>query len=279
MDIKKWFIRIGSMLILLGFILPSVLVSCAGAPQTGQTFSLLDLSSDSQMGMQLLFLVPLGALLTLVLAFLPASLSLNRVSLLLGELGGIGVGILSALVTLMMLSSDLQQYGLTISPAYGLFILIAGYALASIGVALYFPEFFGGLRSPARSSAPGYQAPTIMPQPQLSPPSSPGYPSQYSGPVAQSTAHLQLMRGNASQSQYFLQDNFTIGRGSQNQIQVPGDTVSRQHARLRYAQGGWFIQDQDSLTGTFVNGERVSATRLNPGDTVTIGETVLRFNQ
>ncbi len=72
-------------------------------------------------------------------------------------------------------------------------------------------------------------------------------------------------------------DNVLIGRGSHCQICLPDKFVSRRHARLRYAQGQWFIQDQNSTGGTFVNGQRIHATRLNDGDIIRVGKTELRF--
>ena len=53
--------------------------------------------------------------------------------------------------------------------------------------------------------------------------------------------------------------------------------VSRRHARLtRAADGGLMLQDLGSLNGTLVNGERMtSVRRLEPGDTVRIGDALL----
>jgi len=72
-------------------------------------------------------------------------------------------------------------------------------------------------------------------------------------------------------------DDILLGRSRQCDIRFPDRYVSRRHARLRYARGQWFIQDQQSRGGTFVNGKRVNATRLNHGDVIRIGKTELRF--
>ena len=66
-------------------------------------------------------------------------------------------------------------------------------------------------------------------------------------------------------------DYFAIGRGSDNHLQLPDRTVSRTHALIRLAQGVWFLQDQESSGGTFVNGARTPAARLNDGDEIEIG--------
>ncbi len=62
-----------------------------------------------------------------------------------------------------------------------------------------------------------------------------------------------------------------------NQLRLADAAVEPQHARLRHAQAAWFIQDQNSATGTFVNGQRVTATRLNAGDRITVGDTAMIF--
>lgn len=75
----------------------------------------------------------------------------------------------------------------------------------------------------------------------------------------------------------FLHDNFLIGRGSDCDIQFTARNVSRRHALIRQSGDDWFIQDQGSAGGTFVNGERVQARRLSSGDQITIGDHTLRF--
>jgi hypothetical protein len=75
-----------------------------------------------------------------------------------------------------------------------------------------------------------------------------------------------------------VRDGFQIGRGSGCDLRLPDRAVSRQHARIRYAGGGWFLQDLDSTGGTFVNGQRVGAVRLGPGDHIQIGPDTFTFH-
>jgi FHA domain-containing protein len=49
-------------------------------------------------------------------------------------------------------------------------------------------------------------------------------------------------------------------------------TVSRCHARLRYRDGRWILQDLSSTNGTHVNGVPVGRCELRPGDHVALGE-------
>jgi hypothetical protein len=76
-----------------------------------------------------------------------------------------------------------------------------------------------------------------------------------------------------------LHDNFIIGRGSASSYRIPDSSVSRQHARFRFAEGAWFIQDMGSMGGTYVNGQRVQAQKLNYGDQITVGNTSFTFSQ
>ena len=74
-------------------------------------------------------------------------------------------------------------------------------------------------------------------------------------------------------------ENFSVGRGRDNDLQLQDldRKISRVHAELRFAQNTWFIQDQGSKIGTFVNGKRVKATRLSSGDEIRIGENTFVF--
>jgi hypothetical protein len=48
-------------------------------------------------------------------------------------------------------------------------------------------------------------------------------------------------------------------------------TVSRHHAAFVVQEGILTVQDLGSTNGTYVNGERVGAATLNPGDQVIVG--------
>jgi pSer/pThr/pTyr-binding forkhead associated (FHA) protein len=69
----------------------------------------------------------------------------------------------------------------------------------------------------------------------------------------------------------------TIGRSPDCGIFLDDVTVSRKHAVLTERDGGFFIEDQGSLNGTFVNRKRVEAAQLEDGDEVQIGKYRLTF--
>jgi pSer/pThr/pTyr-binding forkhead associated (FHA) protein len=60
----------------------------------------------------------------------------------------------------------------------------------------------------------------------------------------------------------------TIGRQAGNDIQVPSQRVSRLHARIRWENGNWLIEDAESLNGLIYQGQRVDHLILTPGDRV-----------
>ncbi len=74
------------------------------------------------------------------------------------------------------------------------------------------------------------------------------------------------------------QPDVLIGRSHTCTIRVPDPYVSRTHLRLRYSEGAWFVQDQGSRSGTYVNGRQVQAGRLFPGDMIQIGQTIMVFD-
>lgn len=55
-----------------------------------------------------------------------------------------------------------------------------------------------------------------------------------------------------------------VGRGSDCQLELEHDLVSRHHCKLRLAGDGFVVEDMQSTTGTFVNRVRVRAHILNP---------------
>jgi len=60
----------------------------------------------------------------------------------------------------------------------------------------------------------------------------------------------------------------TVGRNSSNNLFFANSFVSGQHAQLSFDGKHWAICDQQSTNGTYVNGYRVEATNLCPGDMI-----------
>ena len=70
----------------------------------------------------------------------------------------------------------------------------------------------------------------------------------------------------------------TIGRLPECDVAVSDRNVSRRHAQIRSVDGRYAVADLGSTNGTRVNGAIISGPReLRPGDEITLGNTVLRF--
>ncbi len=72
----------------------------------------------------------------------------------------------------------------------------------------------------------------------------------------------------------FTAEELTLGRAAEGVAwRLPDRNVSRRHARFTRASGAVFVEDLGSLTGTWLNGERITGRRrVRPGDLVEIGD-------
>jgi pSer/pThr/pTyr-binding forkhead associated (FHA) protein len=67
-------------------------------------------------------------------------------------------------------------------------------------------------------------------------------------------------------------DVLTIGRSPHSDLFLDDVTVSRHHARVLRDEGGFWVEDLNSLNGTYVNRKRIEQQRLNDGDELQIGK-------
>lgn len=76
-----------------------------------------------------------------------------------------------------------------------------------------------------------------------------------------------------------LADACIIGRDRTCHLAVNHPSISGEHARIFSQDGGWFVEDLLSATGTAVNGKPVlaGAQPLADGDTIAVGEVAVRF--
>ena len=71
----------------------------------------------------------------------------------------------------------------------------------------------------------------------------------------------------------------SVGRGSDNDLVLPSQTVSRHHARLRLEGDRIIVADLGSLNGTRINGNGVEGeATAQPGDTVEFGSVMLMIS-
>ncbi|HXR65101.1 MAG TPA: FHA domain-containing protein [Ktedonobacteraceae bacterium] len=107
-------------------------------------------------------------------------------------------------------------------------------------------------------------------------------------PVAVATienpAHLTLRTDSGETLQEFVLEKaeFAIGRAPSSDILLSKDKLtSRRHATIHYDHGTYFLTDERSANGTFVNGQQLEEKapyKLQNGDRVAIGEYEMIFH-
>jgi pSer/pThr/pTyr-binding forkhead associated (FHA) protein len=102
-----------------------------------------------------------------------------------------------------------------------------------------------------------------------------------SGDTDQEGTHLVVRSGGDMAGEVFepVNGDTTIGRRQDSDIFLDDITVSRKHAILLHQDDGYYIQDQGSLNGTYVNRARVETQKLADGDQLQIGKYKLTFIQ
>ena len=93
------------------------------------------------------------------------------------------------------------------------------------------------------------------------------------------SAQIEVISGVRSWRLALAGDRSTIGKAAENDIAVDDDaTASHLHAVIERFAAGWCVTDLGSSNGTWVNGERIWASRrLRHGDEIRIGHTRLVF--
>jgi FHA domain len=133
-------------------------------------------------------------------------------------------------------------------------------AAHGLGLSVLVPNEGGGPQEGARRRATMVGGNFIQP--------SPGVPS----------AALVAIAGPMKGQQYPIDKaNYRLGRSANHDLcAAADDSVSGNHACLCYENGGLFLYDQNSLNGTFLNEERVTATpvMVRHGDRIRLGESV-----
>src|SRR5437588_11060050 len=72
-------------------------------------------------------------------------------------------------------------------------------------------------------------------------------------------------------------DDVTIGRLPDNDIQVDNPAVSGHHAKILWNGEHFIVEDNSSLNGTYINGQRVFKQQLKDGDNILVGKHTITF--
>src|SRR5271170_1389652 len=92
---------------------------------------------------------------------------------------------------------------------------------------------------------------------------------------------LVLVQGNEQKNVILNRTPFSVGRKIDKDLVIADPRVSRDHALIVLEENGFFLLDQGSKHGTFVNGERVQKQKLERNDRLEFGardSTYLIFN-
>lgn len=73
-------------------------------------------------------------------------------------------------------------------------------------------------------------------------------------------------------------DQISIGRHPKSDIRIDNLAVSNAHATIKKVMNTYFIEDQGSTNGTFVNEKKITKYELLDGDEVIIGKHSLVFS-
>ena len=88
---------------------------------------------------------------------------------------------------------------------------------------------------------------------------------------------VYLNGDNAGKSVELTPSGLTIGRETDNHLQLPVGGVSRYHARIEFVEGAYMLRDLGSTNGTKLNGVALPhITQLKADDIIVIGEQQLQ---
>jgi sigma-B regulation protein RsbU (phosphoserine phosphatase) len=82
---------------------------------------------------------------------------------------------------------------------------------------------------------------------------------------------LIFVHGTEQRTMYLDHSPFTVGRKMEKDLVIADPRVSRDHALIISESGQFFVEDQGSKHGTFVNGERVQRKALDRNDRLEFG--------
>src|ERR1700747_2353397 len=82
---------------------------------------------------------------------------------------------------------------------------------------------------------------------------------------------LIFVQGSEQRNIVLNRTPFTVGRKVDKDLVIADPRVSRDHAQIVLESGDFFLVDQGSKHGTFVNGERIQRQKLERNDRMEFG--------
>src|SRR6266478_4321956 len=88
---------------------------------------------------------------------------------------------------------------------------------------------------------------------------------------------LLSLSGPLGKSEFRFSAPVSIGRDSSNPICIDDPAVSPLHCKIARQNDDFLLTDQDTASGTFVNGIPVKQRVLAPGDQIAVGSSLFLF--
>jgi len=88
---------------------------------------------------------------------------------------------------------------------------------------------------------------------------------------------LEYTLNEESETFFLNKETISVGKLSGNDLQLVDSSVSRNHCKFVKMKDGYKLLDLGSTNGTYVNGKRVTEKKLEQGDNLTIGRTVMKY--
>lgn len=76
-----------------------------------------------------------------------------------------------------------------------------------------------------------------------------------------------------------MRNYYRVGRDLTNDIIIPDQIASRNHAQIVPTREGFYIRDSSSLNGVYINKRKVEEAKLREGDVIFIGDHFLYFSE
>jgi len=89
---------------------------------------------------------------------------------------------------------------------------------------------------------------------------------------------LKVEQGAGSGQDYAFETEAKLGRTADNDLVIKDASASRSHAKVTSRGSRFYVEDLASANGTELNGAAITGSKeIKSGDTITIGDVVLRF--
>jgi len=94
---------------------------------------------------------------------------------------------------------------------------------------------------------------------------------------------LFILEGPSKGQSFELKDDITfIGRGTDNDIQIKENSVSREHIKITKKEDSYYLEDLHSKNGTFIKGVQIhpgKVFRLEEGTPIAVGNVLVSFGR